>query len=80
MPGLSGTQLDISSPDGTARDPENTQDTGRFRWCGRCWVRTNEGLADGFTGSPSLPAGMPADLRLPYSPPREIRVLSVWRP
>jgi hypothetical protein len=21
-----------------------------FRWC-RCWVRTNVGLADGFTGS-----------------------------
>jgi hypothetical protein len=33
----------------TARIAENSQLADRFPGCGRCWVRTNEGLADGFT-------------------------------
>jgi hypothetical protein len=47
---------------------------------GRCWVRTNVGEADGFTGSPLPPFPMVADLQILHSPPRENRVLSVWRP
>jgi hypothetical protein len=47
---------------------------------GRSRIRTWEGVADGFTGSPSLPIGMPVDLRILHSSPRESRVLSVWRP
>jgi hypothetical protein len=47
---------------------------------GRCWVRTNVGLADGFTDRSSPPIGMATDLPFPYSVPREIRVLSGPRP
>ena len=47
---------------------------------GRCWVRTNVGLADGFTARPFLPIGIPADLLFLHFPPCEYRVLSVWRP
>jgi hypothetical protein len=46
---------------------------------GRCWVRTNVGLADGYRPS-ILPIGTAADLRILYSSPRENRDLSVWRP
>jgi hypothetical protein len=47
---------------------------------GRCWVRTNVGLADGFTVSRSRPTGIATDLLFPDFPPCECRVLSVWRP
>jgi hypothetical protein len=47
---------------------------------GRCWVRTNVGLADGFTVSPFLSIGIATDLLFLQFPPREYRVLSVWRP
>src|SRR5215218_6808420 len=38
----------------------------RFSFCGRCWVRTNVGDADGFTDRSLWPLGQPAkpaDLR-----------------
>jgi hypothetical protein len=47
---------------------------------GRCWVRTNVGLADSFTDRPFLPIGIATDLLFPHFLPREYRVLSVWRP
>ena len=45
-----------------------------------CVVRTNVGLADGFTVSRSRPIGIAAELLFLHFPPREYRVLSVWRP
>jgi hypothetical protein len=47
---------------------------------GRCWVRTNVGLADGFTVSRSQPIGIAADLRIHHSTQGRNRDLSVWRP
>ena len=41
-----------------------------FAGGGRCWVRTNVGLADGFTVSPSQPIGIATDLLFLHSPRR----------
>jgi hypothetical protein len=51
-----------------------------FAGGGRCWVRTNVGEADGFTGSPLQPLPTGTDLRILHSDGREIGPLSVWRP
>jgi hypothetical protein len=80
-------QQDSYGRSGTSRRPKEQparpgtcSSRGISAGSGRCWVRTNVGEADGFTGSPSLPIGMPADLRILHSSPRESRVLSVRRP
>ena len=77
-------QPDSHGRSGTSRRPKEQPTRPRTRslravsaGSGRCWVRTNVGEADGFTGSPSQPIGMPADLRILHSSPRESRVLSV---
>jgi hypothetical protein len=47
---------------------------------GRSRIRTWEGVADGFTGSPLPPFPMGTYLRILHFDGREIGALSVWRP
>jgi hypothetical protein len=64
----------------TASEPGYAQLTCRFR---RWWQVQDSNLgrrSRRFYRNPSLPIGMPADLRILHSSPRESRVLSVWRP
>jgi hypothetical protein len=80
-------QPDSNGHNGTSQRPKqrpaspgNPRPRAVFAGGGRCWVRTNVGLADGFTVRLFRPIGIPIDLPFLHSPPRQDRVLSVWLP
>jgi hypothetical protein len=60
--GLPWTQRDHAGPEVTAREAGKTQLTGYFRRWWQVLVRTNVGLADGFTDRFAPPTGMAAEL------------------